>query len=157
MEERMEHNESAPTTWANARSAKDKTAVGRSVTALLDMLAPEQTLTRAERERGRIERYRTPTGCVLQGPTAALTVSWFADGASDTGFGELHVIVWNGVVSRRGGQGNKTGATLVREIVLRPDETRLADGMWIEQGAATIDTLRLAQRCENLLEEQLAG
>src|SRR3989304_2840621 len=98
MEDRVETQETAPLSWSAARSAKDRHAVGRSVTALLDVLAPEQTLTRAEREREHIERHRTPSGCVLQGPNAALSVSWFADGANETGFGEMHILLWNGVV-----------------------------------------------------------
>ena len=155
MEERTVEAESAPA-WAGARSAKDRNAVLRSVSALLDALAPEQTLTRAERERERIERYRTPTGCVLQGPTAALSVSWFAEGLADSGFGELHVIVWTGVVTRRGMKGNRPTAVPVTSLTLRPDETRVADGYWRETDDVTVDTPSLARRCLDMLEAQLA-
>lgn len=157
MGEHAELNDSAPLTWSSARSAKDRTAVGRSVAALLDALAPEQTLTRAERERERIERHRTPTGCVLQGPEAALSVSWFADGMAETGFGELHINVWRGVVARRGTQAHKGGATVVASMVLRPDEAKLSDGIWLDASDALWDTPRLAEHCEALLEKQLTS
>ncbi len=157
MGEHAELNDSAPLTWSNARSAKDRTAVGRSVTALLDALAPEQTLTRAERERERIERHRTPTGCVLQGPAAALSVSWFADGMGESGFGELHIIVWSGVVARRGTQAHKGGATVVSSMVLHPDETKIAAGIWIDAADEVWDMPRLAEHCLALLDKQLAS
>jgi hypothetical protein len=154
--EDVERNEATPLSWSAARSAKDRSAVTRSVSALLDMLAPEQTLTRAEREREPIEKNRTPTGCVLQGPTAALSVSWFADGANEKGFGELHVLVWNGVVARRGTHAPKQGATVVETLVLHPDETRIGEGFWRASEDVVFDTLRLATHCQELLEKQLA-
>ena len=58
--------------WTRAPSAKAKNAVQRSVTALLDELAPERVLTRGEQLRPPIEQHRTPTGCVLQAAAAAV-------------------------------------------------------------------------------------
>lgn len=150
----MQPDESAPSSWAGGRSARDRTVVSRSVTALLDALAPEQTLTRAQREREPIERYRMPTGCVLQGATAALTVSWFADGTHDSSFGELHVLLWSGIVSRRGAQSRK-GATLAHSLVLLPDEARIAEGIWRATDGRVFDTVSLAAYCAELLERQL--
>lgn len=156
MDEQLQPVGSAPSPWSGGRSARDRTTVGRAVTALLDALAPEQTLTRAQREQERIERYRMPTGCVLQGATAALTVSWFADGTHDSSFGELHVLLWSGVVSRRGAQSRK-GATLAHSLVLLPDEARLAEGggIWRAADGRVFDTASLAAYCAELLERQL--
>jgi len=78
-------------------TAKEKNSVQRSVNSLLDTLAPERTTTRADRAPVPVEQHRTPTGCVLQAPTAALTVRWFADTSNDAAFGELHVCIWRGV------------------------------------------------------------
>ena len=57
-------------------------AIQRSVKTLLDLLAPERATSRSERAPVRIEPYRTPSGCVLQAPTAALSVAWFPGAAS---------------------------------------------------------------------------
>src|SRR5438094_2424860 len=87
--------------WSASQSVKEKNAVQRAVTALLDDLAPERVLSRGERVPVAIEQHRTPTGCVLQAATAALSVSWFGDSGTQEAPGELHVLVWRGVVSRR--------------------------------------------------------
>src|SRR3954465_1696994 len=87
---------------ATPPTAKEKNSVQRSVNALLDTLAPERTTTRVDRAPVPVEQHRPPTGCVLQAATAALTVRWFPDTSNDSGFGELHVVIWRGVVSRRG-------------------------------------------------------
>src|SRR5438309_2230 len=105
--------------WSAAPTVKEKNAVQRAVTALLDELAPERVLSRGERIRGPIEQHRTPTGCVLQAAAAALSVSWFAeeDANAPGAFGELHVLVWRGVVSRRGATRNPDGAAMVKELI----------------------------------------
>src|SRR5688500_11281743 len=55
-----------PRAWGTSPTAKEKTAVQRSVTALLDALAPERVLKRGDQVRGSIEQHRTPNGCLLQ-------------------------------------------------------------------------------------------
>ena len=92
--------------WTASRSAKEKNVVQRAVTALRDQLAPEKVLKGGVQCRLSVEQPRTPNGCVLQGPTAAVSVSWFSKTGKDTPLGELHVIVWKGVVSRRGKAAN---------------------------------------------------
>src|SRR5207302_1886560 len=52
--------------WSSSPSARAKSAVQRSVTQLLDELAPERVLKRVGEVRGPVEQHRTPTGCVLQ-------------------------------------------------------------------------------------------
>jgi hypothetical protein len=143
--------------WTGSRSAKEKNAVQRAVTALLDELAPERVLKRVEQLRGAIEQHRTPNGCVLQAPTAALSVSWFSDPGSDSPLGELHVIAWRGVVQRRGARPRPAGggATLMKELVLRPIESPSDELLWRATNGTEYDTPMLAQQCLNLLEEQI--
>src|SRR2546428_10195094 len=116
--------------WSASPTTKAKNAVQRSVTALLDELAPERVLKRVEQLPGTVEQHRTPTGCVLQAATAAVSVSWFADAGNDAVLGELHIIVWRGTVTRRGAPKSRKGATIVAELVLRPIEPPADDCIW---------------------------
>ena len=142
--------------WSASRSAKERNAVQRSVTALLDELAPERVLKRVDQLRGAVEQHRTPTGCVLQAPKAAISVSWFADAASEAPLGELHVLVWNGVVSRRGARKRPEGAKVMNELVLRPIEAPSDDCVWRATDGKEYDTAALAARCLALLEQQIS-
>ena len=85
-----------------APTYKSKNAVQRSVTALLDELAPERVLRRIDALPGQIEQHRTPSGCVLQAANCAVSVSWFPEESKAGRLGELHVLVWSGIVARRG-------------------------------------------------------
>jgi hypothetical protein len=142
--------------WTRAPSAKAKNAVQRSVTALLDELAPERVLTRGEQLRPPIEQHRTPTGCVLQAAAAAVSVSWFADAGTDAPLGELHVVVWRGIVSRRGSPARPEGATIVMQMELRPVERPSGDPVWRATDGTEYDTTSLAAHCIALLEEQIS-
>jgi hypothetical protein len=142
--------------WSVAPTAKAKNAVQRSVTALLDELAPERVLKRSEQLRGPVEQHRTPTGCVLQAATAAVSVSWFAEGSKDLPLGELRVIVWSGTVTRRGAPRSRKGAAIVAELVLRPIEAPTDECVWQATNGTRYDTASLAAKCLALLEEQLA-
>src|SRR5690349_20631108 len=64
-------------------TAQQRGDVQRLINQLLNELAPEQAVTRGDRVPVPIDRRRTPTGCILQAPDAALSVSWFADAAND--------------------------------------------------------------------------
>lgn len=144
--------------WPSFPSAKEKNHVQRAVTALLDALAPEAALTRAERAGVRIEQHRTPEGCVLQGDSAALSVSWFAESTEASALGELHIVVWHGVVSRRGGPARRPGtaASIHSTLVLHPVE-QSADGCdWHSSAGARFDTATLGTHCLALLEAELA-
>lgn len=143
--------------WSPSPSAKAKNAVQRAVTALLDELAPERVLTRGERIRAPIEQHRTPTGCVLQAATAAVSVSWFAEGSTDAPLGELHVVVWRGIVSRRGSPARSEGATIVSQLLLRPIARPSDDCVWRATNGAEFDTAALAAHCVGLLKEQIQG
>jgi hypothetical protein len=141
--------------WTASPSAKEKNAVERAVTALLDELAPERAPRRGERLPVPVEQHRTPTGCVLQAATAAVSVSWFADAGPDAALGELHVIVWRGIVSRRGSPRRPEGATVVRELVLHPIARPSDDCVWRATNGTEYDTAALAAHCIALLEEQM--
>lgn len=143
--------------WTSSPSAKERNVVRRAVTALLDELAPEKVLKRGDRLGVRVEQHRTPSGCVLQAASAAVSVSWFAPGSNDRALGELHVVVWSGSVSRRGSPRKPDGATLVTELVLRPIERPADDYVWRATDATEYDTARLAARILALLEGQIAA
>lgn len=152
----MEDSTNSPSTsWTASPTAKQKNAVQRAVTALLDELAPERVLKRAEQLRGPVEQHRTPNGCVLQAATAAVSVSWFPEAANDALLGELHVVVWSGIVSRRGSPKRPEGATVTRELVLRPVDKPSDELVWRAEDGGMYDTAALAARCLALLEEQM--
>jgi hypothetical protein len=147
-------NPAAPP-WTASPSAKAKNAVQRAVTALLDELAPERVLKRGEQINVPIEQHRTPNGCVLQAATAALSVSWFVDAGADAALGELHVVVWRGVVSRRGSPQRRDGAAIVKEVILHPIQRAPDDLVWRSTTGGDYDTANLAAHCVALLEEQM--
>lgn len=143
------------TPWTAPPTAKERNAVQRAVTALLDELAPERVISRTERIAVPVEQHRTPNGCVLQAPTAAVSVSWFPDADDDSALGELDVVVWRGVVSRRGSPPRREGATIAGELVLRPVEDSSGGFVWRAPDGKTYDTDSLAAHCLALLEEQM--
>lgn len=152
----MKDAENPTPSWSASPTVKAKNAVQKSVTALLDELAPERVLSRVRQVPGPIEQHRTPTGCVLQAAEAAVSVSWFADAGNDAVLGELHVVVWRGTVMRRGAPRSKKGATEVAELVLRPIEPPEDNRVWQAADGTRYDTASLAARCLALLEEQIA-
>jgi hypothetical protein len=143
--------------WSPAPTAKAKNAVQRSVTALLDELAPERALKRVDQLKGPVEQHRTPTGCVLQAATAAVSVSWFADAGNDAALGELNIVVWRGTVTQRGAHGARKGATIVTELVLHPIEPPAEECLWRATDGAQYDTASLAAKCLALLELQVSS
>ncbi|MEO8575859.1 MAG: hypothetical protein ABI556_04125 [Gemmatimonadales bacterium] len=155
----MENSET-PTAlqWGSSQSAKEKTAVLRNVNALLDALAPERALKRADAIKGPVDQHRTPNGCVLQGQGGAVSVSWFLDSRSRDTLGELHVNVWRGVVSRGGSSYRKAErATLVSELVLTPITGSLVDCVWRAEDGTEYDTASLVTHCTDLLQGQVAA
>lgn len=152
----MDDPDNVPLTpWSAPPTAKERNAVQRAVTALLDELAPEKVVSRGERPSVPVEQHRTPGGCVLQAPEAALSVSWYADADEESAFGELDVVVWRGVVSRRGSPPRREGATIVGELALRPVEDPSGNFVWRAADGETYDTESLAAKCLALLEEQM--
>jgi hypothetical protein len=143
--------------WSASPTAKAKNAVQRSVTALLDELAPERVLKRVDQLAGPVEQHRTPSGCVLQAAKAAVSVSWFADAGNDAVLGELHVVVWQGTVTRRGAPKSRKGASVVAELVLRPIEPPTDVLLWQATDGTQYDTATLSAKILTLLEEQIAA
>jgi hypothetical protein len=141
--------------WSTSPSAKAKNAVQRSVTELLDELAPERVLQRVGQVKGAVEQYRTPSGCVLQAADCAVSVSWFADATKEAALGELHIIVWRGKVTRRGTARAPKGATVVADLVLRPIEPPAEDCLWQATDGSRYDTASLAVKCLALLDAQI--
>jgi hypothetical protein len=137
--------------WFSARSIKAKTAFRRHVTALLDALAPEKILGKGDRAKQAIEQHRTPDGCVLQGPESALQVSWYDE--KDNSPASLHVVVWKGVLSRRGAPP-RGGATVVGEEAFYTAEAPTDDRIWRRADNTLFDTQALAEHCLALLAAQ---
>ena len=147
---------SAAAWGSNSPTIKAKNDVQRSVSALLDELAPERVLKRGEeRIRLPVEQHRTPTGCVLQAADAAISVSWFVATGSDGGHGELHIVVWRGTVARRGATRNQKGATIVAELSLRPIAPPGVTVLWEANDGTRYDAPSLAEKCLALLEGQI--
>lgn len=130
---------------------KERNAAQRSVDRLLDELAPEKALRRGEAPPALVEPHRTPSGCVLQGPAAALSVSWFADASEDLTLGELQVVLWRGTVARRGIARPPKGAVVAAELVFRPVELTPDRMVWRASDGAEFDSVELAAHCLEML------
>jgi hypothetical protein len=140
--------------WSAGRNAKQKHAVQRNVTALLNALAPEKILTRGVAAKVLIEQHRTPSGCVLQAPNVALSVSWFESHTQS--LGELHVVLWSGVVTRRGAPAQRDAATILSELVFAPIDPAVEGRVWRAKDGGEFDTASLAAHCLALLEGEMA-
>jgi len=144
-----------PAQWNTGPAAKAKNAVQRSVTALLDELAPERVLTRVSQIPGEVEQHRTPSGCVLQAADCAVSVSWFPETTKVSALGELHVVVWRGKVTRRGGRPPTKGATIVADFVVTPIDPPSEDALWLAADGTRFDTVALSAKILGLLESQI--
>ena len=138
-----------------AATHKAKSAVQRSVTALLDELAPERVLRRMDPLPGQVEQHRSPNGCVLQTSGCAVSVSWFAEESQGSSLGELHIVVWRGTVARRGATADTKGATIVSELILHPIEPPADDCLWRAADGVQYDTASLAAKILALLQDQV--
>ena len=141
--------------WNTSPTAKEKHALQREVTALLDELAPERVLTRADALRLPVEHSRTLQGCVLQSPSAAVSVSWFAGSPREKALGELHVVVWRGTLSQRGSASRHKGATIIQEFVFLPIEKPTNATVWRRSDGPEFETPAVAALCLALLKEQI--
>ena len=140
-----------------AFTQKAKNAVQRSVTALLDELAPERVLKRVDQLPGPVEQHRSPTGCVLQAAGFAVSVSWFAEESKAGSLGELQVIVWRGTVARRGATRERKGATVIAELILHPIVPPADDCVWQATDGSQYNTASLAAKVLELLQEQVGS
>jgi hypothetical protein len=144
---------------AHAPTTKERNAIQREVTRLLDDLAPERVNLRVNVPVADIQQHRTPNGCVLQASNAALSVTWYAEATDQPRVGELQIVLWRGVVSRRGSTRSQTPAEVVRQEVLNPVEQpadRPADQPeWISRDGAVYTTPDLVAHCLKLLDDQM--
>jgi hypothetical protein len=140
---------------AEPTTAKQRASVQREVDRLLELLAPERSLTRAGTTVPAVQRYRAPRRCVLQSKNHAVSVSWFPPSSSDDKLGEVQVIEWRGVVSLPGSSRRAAeGAVAVKESLLQPVE--LGGDVWVWQasaGGSPIGTSELVAYCERLVEK----
>jgi hypothetical protein len=140
-----------------APTSKEKNAMQREVTRLLDELAPERTSARSSQAGVPVQQHRTPNGCILQSDTAALSVSWYAQADDQNRVGELQIVLWRGVVSRRGGAKTSTPAEIVRQEVVNPIERPVDESVWCSRDGTLYSTEALAAHCLSLLEQQMQG
>ena len=127
----------------------------REVTRLLDELAPERANPRATKPDGTIQQHRTPNGCILQADAAALSVTWYAEADDQDRVGELQIMLWRGVVSRRGAAPSRTPAEVIRQEVLNPIERPTDESVWNSRDGKVYTTADLAGHCLKLLDEQM--
>ena len=127
----------------------------KNVTVILDELAPERIVKRTD-ELAEVQQYRTPSGCVLQAPGCAISVSWFDSATAEGPLGELHLVVWNGMVKRRGTINQGKGGTVIKDLVFRPSLPAPDTVMWTTADGAEYPTPAIAQKCLAALEEQMA-
>jgi hypothetical protein len=147
--------EGSSTVTASALSAgdppttKQRTAIQREVTRLIDELAPVRAPARPGAILPAVQCHRLPRGCVLQGAARAVSVSWFPASPSESTLGELQLVTWKGTVSLPGSASRRSGATTTEEIVLAPVEV---EGVWRWQGAGmNLTTEDLVARCLDIL------
>ncbi|MEP6729025.1 MAG: hypothetical protein ABJE10_00240 [bacterium] len=140
--------------WNVPPTPKERNAVQRNVDNLLDVLAPERATKRGDYPVNPVVAHRTPSGCILQAADTALSVSWFPESADTTALGELHVVLWRGVVSRRGSPKPAQGAVELRDLALRPVERPTDDCVWKASDGTLYATDALATYCLGLLEGQ---
>ena len=161
MDDSHDTNEAAitgvTTRWATRPSGKEQTAVQRAVDRLFRALAPDHAVSRATALPVPLDRQRTRRGCILQAPTAAVSVGWFPDAGRDPAAGALHVATWRGVVSRPGSARRVSGAAVVRELVLRPADCGSDVWAWRAPDGTCYDTDALVALCLPLLGAQASG
>jgi hypothetical protein len=140
-----------------APTSKEKNAMQREVTRLLDELAPERVNARSSQEGVPVQQHRSPNGCILQAENAALSVSWYAQADDQDRVGELQIVLWRGVVSRRGGAKAKTPAEIIRQEVVNPIERPADESVWCSRDGTLYSTAALAAHCLALLDGQMQG
>ncbi len=152
--------------WPDRPTAAQRTGAQHAVARLFDALAPQKPPARREGPAPAIQRHRSPSGCILQAATRAVTVSWFPASTNDTALGELQLITWKGTVSRPGSARRAAGGAavetqetfvLTRGTVGAITGTTGDDWLWRGADGAAYDAQAFAARCHALLEEEAAA
>jgi hypothetical protein len=135
---------------AEPPTSRQRTAILREVTRLVDELAPVRAPARPGAATPAVQCHRLPRGCVLQGATRAVSLSWFPAAGSQASLGELQLVTWKGTVSLPGSAARRSGATMVDERVFAPVERE--GGVWHWQSEDTdLTTEALVARCRDLI------
>ena len=152
--------------WPDRPTAAQRTGAQHAVARLFDALAPQKPPARREGPAPAIQRHRSPSGCILQAATRAVTVSWFPASTNDTALGELQMIIWRGTVSRPGSARRAAGGAVVEQqetFVLTPGTvgaitaTTGDDWLWRGTDGTGYDAQAFAARCLALLDEEAAA
>jgi hypothetical protein len=138
-----------------APTLKDRNAMLRELARLLDELAPERSNPRANKPDGTIQAHRSPNGCILQADAAALSVTWYAQADDQDRVGELQIILWSGVVARRGARQPERPAQVVRQEVVNPIEAPVDETVWRSHDGTPYTTSALIAHCQKLLDDQI--
>jgi hypothetical protein len=135
-------------------SAKQRLAVQREVSRLLDDLAPTRPAPRVPVPHAAVAAHRAPGRCVLQAAQGAVSVSWFPAHVTDDALGEMQVVEWRGVVSIPGSAQRAVGvAVAVDTFVLLPVEVAASQWEWrTADGGRAYATAALAAYCRGLLD-----
>ena len=103
------------------QAARDRTAIQHEIVRLFDDLAPSATPGRRAPISAEVTAYRWPNRCILQGPTHAVSLTWFPGTRDDDSLGELLVMTWRGRVSLPGSASRGLEeAVAVSQQVLHP-------------------------------------
>jgi hypothetical protein len=129
----------------------------REATRLLDELAPESTNARSSKSDLPVQQHRSPNGCILQAEAAALSVTFYPQADDQDRVGELQIVLWRGVVSRRGAAPSRKPAEVVRQEVVNPIEAPTDESVWCSRDGTRYTTAALAAHCLALLEGQVSG
>lgn len=144
--------------YGGSPTPRQRVSLKHTIEALLDALAPERAAAAAARPTATtLQRYRSPRGCILQGPAAAVSVSWFPDATGGPALGELQIVAWRGIVSHPGSAHRSAGgAVAAQELVLHPVERMPEVWAWSAVDGTLYGTDALAAHCLAMLEEQTA-
>jgi hypothetical protein len=136
------------------RAVKQRAAVQREVSRLLDALAPERPPARRDEPSPSVRLHRSPGRCILQGAARAVSVSWFPGRPDGESLGEMVVTTWRGTVSLPGGAQRAAGRAEELETVLLVPVEEAGAWHWRPQsGDKAFDTPALASYCQELLEQ----
>ena len=139
-------------------AARHRTAIQHEITHLFDDLAPLAVPGRRAPIAAPIATHRWPNRCILQGPTHAVSLTWFVGSRDDESLGELLVMTWRGRVTLPG-SGARVGdeAAVVAQQLLQPVWTLAGGWGWRAEGdegdEAVRSTDELIADCRRALED----
>lgn len=124
-------------------AARHRTAIQHEITHLFDDLAPLAVPGRRAPVPAVVTTHRWPNRCILQGPTHAVSLTWFTGTRDDESLGELLVMTWRGRVTLPG-SGNRVGdeAAVIVQQTLHPAWTLGGGWGWRAEGDEGDDAVR---------------